>query len=191
MKWTEVVIQDHVVFRRGLDVLDGMVKKLENGERIETADAGTILKFLRLFVVENKQTFEKNVLFPALLRAGVQENPIRQMLFEHSEQRTLVSAVDEALRLKKGTEFVRSARGLSALLRNHMDREEDVLRSAEAVSSVQDNHAEAEFMKQRKPSEDDAAICRLEGKYARKHQPPLTGASRDFSRGRGWARPLG
>jgi hemerythrin-like domain-containing protein len=48
MKCTELLNQDHVILRRGLDILDGMVRKLEDGQRIETADVRAILKFLRI-----------------------------------------------------------------------------------------------------------------------------------------------
>jgi|RhiMetdeSRZDD1v2_1073273.scaffolds.fasta_scaffold37044_3 hemerythrin-like domain-containing protein len=49
MNFPELISPDHAILRRGLDILDGMVKKLEDGERIEIADVTAILKFLRFF----------------------------------------------------------------------------------------------------------------------------------------------
>src|SRR5687767_659540 len=46
MKWTEDLIHNREILRRGLDVLDGMVQRMENGQRIEIADATAILKLL-------------------------------------------------------------------------------------------------------------------------------------------------
>ena len=83
MKCTEIVIQDHVLIRRGLDIIDAMLKKLEDGLRIEIFDAATILKFLRLFGDQYHQVMEETVLFPALLRAAphgraVGKSPVRE-----------------------------------------------------------------------------------------------------------------
>ena len=49
MKCAELVMQDHVILRRGLDIVDAMLRKLAHGERIEIADVTSVLKFLRLF----------------------------------------------------------------------------------------------------------------------------------------------
>jgi hemerythrin-like domain-containing protein len=67
MQCTELISRDHVILRRGLDILDGMVKKLEEGERIEIADVTAILKFLKFFGDEYHQAMEERILFPALL----------------------------------------------------------------------------------------------------------------------------
>ena len=56
MKCTDLVVQDHIALRRALDILDGMINKLEHGDRIEIADAAKILKFLRVFGIEYHQT---------------------------------------------------------------------------------------------------------------------------------------
>src|SRR5262249_8223172 len=97
MRCIELVMQEHVILRRGLDILDGMVSKLEGGERIEIADAITILKFFRFFGVEYHQTIEENVVFPSLLRAAPQESRLRHMLSDHGEQPEVVTAIESAL----------------------------------------------------------------------------------------------
>src|SRR5262245_14426628 len=93
MKCQEV-IRDHVVISRGLDILDGMVQKMENGLRIEIADVTVILKFLSVFVDEY-----------------------------HSEDRTAMTGIEDALRAKAGRDFVQSSRHLCSLLRKHFIRE--------------------------------------------------------------------
>jgi hemerythrin-like domain-containing protein len=65
MKCIELVIYEHLILRRGLDILDGMIRKLEEGARIEIADVTAILKFLRVFGDEYHQTMEETVLFRA------------------------------------------------------------------------------------------------------------------------------
>ena len=96
MKCEDVVIQDHLALRRSLDILDGMIKKLEHGERIEIAQATNLLKSLRSFG------------------------------FENPEQQTRLTATENALSSKKGMEFVRNARALISLLRNPSDQNEIV-----------------------------------------------------------------
>src|SRR5205823_13370764 len=98
MKSTELVIYDHLILRRGLDILDGMVKKLEKGERIEIADITVILKFLRVFGDEYHQSMEEQALFPALQRAAPQQGALTHMLREHRAARALVAGIDDALR---------------------------------------------------------------------------------------------
>jgi len=107
MKSTDPVIHDHVNLQRGLSILDGMVRKLEEGDRIEIADVVSILKFLRLF--------------------GGQS--------EHSEERRLVTQIETALQRKAGNDFVRSSRQLGVLLRSRLDKKEGtILRTDTSVN---------------------------------------------------------
>jgi hemerythrin-like domain-containing protein len=101
MKCTELIIQDHAIIRRGLDVLDGMVKQMEEGVRIELADVTAILKFLRLCGDEHYQTIEESVLFPALLRTAPDDSRLHRMLSEHAEERTLVAGIEDAMKAKR------------------------------------------------------------------------------------------
>ena len=93
MQGGELMSQDHVTLQRGLDILDGMVKRLEDGERIEIADVTATLKFLNVF------------------------------FREHSEERAIVAEIESALNNKKGIAFVNSSRRLSVLLRDHIEAE--------------------------------------------------------------------
>ena len=93
------------MLRRGLDILDGMVKKLEDGERIEIADVTTILKFLRVFGDEYHQIMEERILFPALLRTAPQEVSLRQLCREHSEERAVVAEIEVALHSEERDRF--------------------------------------------------------------------------------------
>jgi hemerythrin-like domain-containing protein len=179
MKCTQLVVQDHVILRRGLDILDGMVKKLEDGERIEIADVISILKFLRVFGGDYHQKTEETVLFPALLRGSAQGSPVADMLREHTEERALLAGIEEALRSKKGPDFVRTSRTLSHLLKNHLDKEDAVLPhiAREALSKEEDNRVTAMFTRNRTQPEAHANFSRLEWKYTSKpHSTPVATA---------------
>ena len=170
MKCTEIVIQDHVVIRRGLDILEGMLTKLESGERIEIADVRAILKFLQAFGDEYHQTIEERVLFPALVRAAPEGSPIHQMVMEHGEDRALVTWITEALGARRVVDFVYSSRRLCMLLRKHIDREEAVLcdLASQLLSKDEDSLLVAKFRKHRTEPESYLDFSRLERKYIRK-----------------------
>jgi hemerythrin-like domain-containing protein len=99
MKYTELVIQDHIVLLRGLDILEGMLTKLENGERIEIADVRAILKLIQ----------------------------VHQLVMKHDESRALVIGATDALASRRVGDFVYSSRRLCTVLRSHMDLEDGVL----------------------------------------------------------------
>lgn len=93
--------QDPVIVRRVLTVLDGMVKRMEEGGRIEIIDGKTILDFVRSF--------------------GGQ---YRQMRPEQDEEAALLAAMDSALKAKRATDFIRDSRRLSFILRDHLHAED-------------------------------------------------------------------
>ena len=95
MSYTDI-LQDHSVLRRALDILDAMVKRMEDGKRIEIFDVTTILDFLRRFGNEHQSVEEKRV---------------------------LIARVDDALLSRKGTVFVRNSRQLTVFLRSHFNKD--------------------------------------------------------------------
>jgi len=182
MKCTELVFQDHATIRRGLDILESIVAKLEQGERIEIADAITVLKFIRIFGLDYHQSIEQHVLFPAL-----PESRIEDLVFEHDEHRSLINAIDEALSTKRGLEFVRRSRGFIALLRNHLNREDAILRNFPEgwLSVEQDEAVVSEFAKRLTPPEQYQGLSRLEWKYGMKPNPKVEMPGGELVRARG------
>jgi hemerythrin-like domain-containing protein len=172
MRCTELVFQDHVILRRALDVLDWMVKTLDDGARIEIADVTVILEFLRHFGDEYHQTMEERVLFPALLRAAPDEASLRQILSEHVEERVLVAGIEEALRFRRGMDFARNSRRLSVLLRSHLEKEDAVFLyvSERLLSKEDDNRIMDELTADYRPPEVRMNFSRLEWKYRWKPQ---------------------
>jgi hemerythrin-like domain-containing protein len=167
MRCIELVLQDHVLLRRGLDIIDGMLKQLEDGLRIEIADVTAVLKFLRIFGDQYHQLMEEEILFPILLDAAPDERALRQLVSEHGNERTLVIEIEETLISRRGMAFFRSARHLTALLRHHCDKEEAIIgKLAEAcLSKEQDEAVVTAFTKSRPQPEIHAKFSRLEQKY--------------------------
>jgi len=115
MRNTEAIAQDHASLRRGLDILDRMVQKMEEGERIEIFDIRTIVRFLRVF----------------------------EGRFTQSEAQELVAAIEASLNPKHGVAFVRSSRQLIQLFRNQLDNEQAEAIATPANTGTQSEpHAE-------------------------------------------------
>jgi hypothetical protein len=95
MRFTEVIAQDHMAVRRGLNILDGMVQRMEEGHLIEIFDIRTVIKFLRPFGERYPQ----------------------------AEVHELIGSIEASLSPKHGAGFVRSSRRLIQLLRDQIDPE--------------------------------------------------------------------
>lgn len=170
MKCTDLLRQDHKVILRSLDVLQSMVDG-ENGQRIDHDDAATLLRFLRAFADEHHHLKEESVLFPEMMRTSeAQGGPLRHMLFEHSQERSLVEGLEDALYAKKSSEFVVFANRLADRVRDHIQKEDgivfpilDIL-----ISHELDEKVTREFEKFQPDTRLLDDLRRLEGKYLSK-----------------------
>src|SRR6476469_5697708 len=98
MKCTDLLIEDHRVITRALDVLDRMATRVENGQSVEHADVEMLLRFLRVFADNYHQAKEESALFPELMRTSLANDArLRQMMFEHDQERSLVEGLTEAM----------------------------------------------------------------------------------------------
>ena len=127
MKCTNLLIEDHKIILRALDVLEQMAKRVENHQVLEHDDIETVLRFLRSFADDYHQGKEESALFPEVRRVLAPEGPVRQMLFEHDQERSLVDGIEDALFTKKGFEFVQFSNRLIDLMRDHVRKENDIL----------------------------------------------------------------
>jgi hemerythrin-like domain-containing protein len=168
MRCVDLLLQDHRIILRALDVLDQMAGRVQNGRTVEKEDVVAIVRFLRVFADTHHQTKEESAFFPELMRTSAANNgPLRQMVFEHDQERSLVEGLEEALYTKKGAEFVHFANRLASLLRAHIDKEDKVLfKIAEtSLSAEQDESISTELNKFRVNAEVLADLSRLEWEY--------------------------
>src|SRR5262245_9796372 len=174
MKCTDLLIQDHKTILRALDVLQHMAIRVQQGDDIEREDVETILRFLRVFADDHHQVKEESALFPELRRTRCTQEPaLRHMLFEHDQERSLVEALEDALRTKKDTEFVYFADRFVALIRNHIRKEDTILFEIvdRQLSPEQDEKVVSELKKFATKPEWFADLRRLEWTYVRKVAP--------------------
>jgi hemerythrin-like domain-containing protein len=163
-------MQDHKIILRAVDVLEDMAKRVRYDQQIDREDIQSILHFIRLFADEYHQTKEEKALFPELRAAQPQERPLREIMFEHDDERTLVKGLEDALHTRQGFHFVYMANRLTTLIRNNIYKEDSTLfRLVErSFSPEQDEKVALEMSKF--PLEADllGELCRLEWKYLRR-----------------------
>lgn len=135
MEATEVLKTEHRAIKLMLDILESINQRLERGETVPSADLAAIVEFIRVFADRCHHGKEEDLLFPAMERAGIpsEGGPIGVMLAEHEIGRTYVRGLAEAAaELAAGnadacTAVVRNARGYITLLRDHIDKEDNIL----------------------------------------------------------------
>jgi hemerythrin-like domain-containing protein len=170
MKCTDILIQDHQIIRRALDVLDIMSARVENGEALEPEHVETLLGFLRTFADDHHQVKEESALFPELLQTSLANDArLRQIRFEHDQERSLVEGLEDALRTKKGSDFVHFAKWLSLLIRTHIHKEDNILfeLAERSFSQEQDEQVTAELNKFKVDQSVFADLDALEATYIR------------------------
>jgi hemerythrin-like domain-containing protein len=143
-------MQEHQIILRALDVLDTMAARTERDERVEPEDVETLLRFLHTFADDHHQMKEESALFPELMRTSLANaGRLRQMRFEHDQERSLVDGLEDALRTKKGVDFVEFANWLTRLIRTHIQKEDEVLFeiAQRSLSTEQDEAITAELEK--------------------------------------------
>lgn len=131
---TQQLRDEHEGIKVVLTVLEQLAGELRQGHSVRTDDLAQIVDFLRNFADTCHHGKEEDMLFPALEAAGLPRNggPIGVMLADHTEGRTHIRAMVEALkRLQNdedaGTEFATHAQGYVDLLRAHIEKENQVL----------------------------------------------------------------
>ena len=142
MKATRILMEEHQYILRSLDVICEMADRVAKGEDVDDRDVDCILQFLQAFGDDHHQEKEESILFPALLKASHAEEHacLCQITFEHNQQRSLLEGIEDALRSRKGKDFVYYARRLAELVREHIKSEDDeVFKRADAILSAEED----------------------------------------------------
>src|SRR5215467_13809546 len=125
MKSTDLLMQEHKLILRALDVLDTVAESMESTGTADQADVDKVLDFLRWFADAHHQAKEETILFPAMKAcAGAEDRPLRHMMFEHDQERHSIEDLEKDVRLGKLPDFAATANKLSSTLRNHIYKED-------------------------------------------------------------------
>lgn len=132
---TGILRHDHEVISTMLEVTEALAGRLLQGEPVEPRLLDDALEFLQVFADRCHHGKEESVLFPELERNGLPAHggPIGVMLHEHDVGRGFIGAMREAAtayRAEKagsGAAWARAALGYVELLRQHIQKENEVL----------------------------------------------------------------
>lgn len=121
---------EHDAILMSLKILNGMCKEMELGQIDGSEDPQAFIDFLKEFADQCHHGKEENMLFPALVNAGVTKEggPIGVMLHEHVEGRKFIQAMQTSISPTLNVPmFVQAAHGYTELLQNHIQKENEVL----------------------------------------------------------------
>ena len=117
-----------------LDVLEHLANNLRQGTTVPIDHLAQLLDFLTTFADRCHHGKEEDLLFPALEQVGLPQDggPIGVMLHEHTLGRAHIAGMREALAAMQAGHgaalaFAEHALGYVALLRAHIDKENNVL----------------------------------------------------------------
>jgi hemerythrin-like domain-containing protein len=135
MKATQILRQEHKAILKMLDAAETVADSLENERTVPGATIAEILEFLRIFADRCHHGKEEELLFPALTAKGLPERggPVGVMLFEHEQGRALIRRMAEAFATyaetpaPSGLIWASAAREYAALLRAHIQKEDNIL----------------------------------------------------------------
>jgi hemerythrin-like domain-containing protein len=134
MKATQQLKDEHKGVMVMLGILERLCGRLEKTAQLDRGHFESILEFLKVFVDKCHHGKEEELLFPALEAAGVpKDGPIRVMLEEHERGRTYIRAMSAAFENPAAgdeaasQQILRNGRDYIALLRGHIDKEDNIL----------------------------------------------------------------
>ncbi len=158
MKPTDILKEEHHGVKLALKVLGRINERIANDPGVLDAayvsDYAKLLDFFRVFVDKCHHAKEEEVLFPALLEAGLprEGGPVQVMLVEHDAGRKLVAEMYAALEYYRSgapgafTSLAAAAQGYTQLLLDHILKEDNILyplADANIPVPVQDGMIEA------------------------------------------------
>jgi len=136
MEAIEMLMKEHRLIERALDAMEGWITTLGSGsESNDKADLARFVLFIRGFADAYHHGKEEDILFVAMVEHGFprEVGPIPVMLHEHDLGRSLVSVLD-GLAKQPATwseqdrdTLARTVREFSALLRQHIQKEDQIL----------------------------------------------------------------
>ena len=135
MKATEILMDEHRVIVRVLASLENMANRAAQNESVRPGFFLDAAEFIKNFADGCHHKKEEGVLFVAMNAAGMpnQGSPIGVMLAEHEQgrlfTRSMLAAAEkwESGDLTGRPDVIRNALGYSSLLRQHIQKEDNIL----------------------------------------------------------------
>ncbi len=135
MKATEELKKEHRGIEIMLRVAEAVSARLESGQAVPPEHLQKMVEFLQVFADKCHHGKEEDQLFTVLEGTGFAPfaGPIQVMLEEHKQGRVYIRAMAEAAKSyktepeKAAAGFAENARSYSSLLRQHIQKEDNIL----------------------------------------------------------------
>lgn len=132
---TDILRAEHENILRLATVAEAMARSIDDGAVPNADDCAAVCEFITGYADEWHHGKEEEQLFPALERAGVprEQGPVGVMLEEHTLGRGYTAEMIAAVAAMRAgdaagpEQFATAAAGWSALLRDHIEKENEVL----------------------------------------------------------------
>lgn len=132
---TQVMVDEHKLILRMIALVEKQTLSLEQGKFRNWQFYLDAVDFIRNYADRFHHAKEEDVLFVELVENGmpVKQSPIEAMQMEHDQGRAHVRAMEEAAQKALEGEagqaalIVEHAKGYAALLRGHIEKEDDIL----------------------------------------------------------------
>ena len=132
---TQVMVNEHTLILRMITLIEKNTELLEQGKFRNWQFYLDAVDFIRNYADRFHHAKEEDVLFVELIKNGMpkKQSPIEAMHMEHDEGRAHVQAMEEAAQQALEGEtgqaaiIAEHARGYAALLRGHIEKEDDIL----------------------------------------------------------------
>ncbi len=121
---------EHEAILSALQILETIGARMASGKTVDKRDIHGFIGFLKEFADKCHHGKEEGILFPALTKAGIPEKggPVGVMLQEHAQGRKLIKDMEDAMaKTTDPSKFTGASREYSALLRAHIQKENNVL----------------------------------------------------------------
>jgi len=132
---TKVMVDEHKLFLRMIALVEKNTELLEQGKFRNWQFYLDAVDFIRNYADRFHHAKEEDVLFIELIKNGMPEkqSPIEAMHMEHDQGRAHVRAIENAAQKALDGEtgqaaiIAENAKGYAALLRGHIEKEDDIL----------------------------------------------------------------
>ena len=132
---TQVMVEEHKLILRMIGLVERNTAQMEAGKFRDWQFYLDAVDFIRNFADRFHHAKEEDVLFTALVANGMpaQNSPVAAMLMAHDQGRAFVRGMEEAAQQALDGEagqiprIAENARGYAALLRDHIDKEDNIL----------------------------------------------------------------
>ncbi|HVN95193.1 MAG TPA: hemerythrin domain-containing protein [Syntrophorhabdaceae bacterium] len=134
MKATQQLKDEHEGVKIMLSILEQVCHQFEAKGSLKKEHFEAILEFLEVFVDRCHHGKEEDLLFPAMIAAGIpEEGPIATMLREHEMGRSYVKAISQGYASytagdeSSSKDITQNAEGYVSLMTDHIEKENNIV----------------------------------------------------------------